>query len=126
MEKGKILEESLKKIGYSLEMLTQALRGKYIFYIVEVECAILEVNGTLSSNKIPVELVIDGEILDQNLSDHHFDKEWLLDELKKRTLHIYAVNSQILVQLLHPYSLSEYLHNLLYILIKFNPLNVLF
>lgn len=105
IQEGKVLEESLKKIGYSLDMLTQALRGKDIFNIEEVECAILEVNGSLSvlkkaeyqhiirkdlnlvppSNTVPVELVIDGEILDKNLSNQ-YNKEWLLAELKKRNV----------------------------------------
>ena len=35
-------------MGYSLDSLKQALRGKDIFNIDEVECAILEVNGALS------------------------------------------------------------------------------
>lgn len=112
IEKGKILEESLRKIGYSLEMLTQALRGKDIFYIEEVECAILEVNGTLSvlkkaeyqtilrkdvnlfppANKVPLELVMDGEILEENLFHHDYDKEWLMAELKKRNLDVSEVS----------------------------------
>jgi uncharacterized membrane protein YcaP (DUF421 family) len=38
----------MKQMGYSLESLKQALRGKDIFNIEEVECAILEINGSLS------------------------------------------------------------------------------
>lgn len=108
IKEGKILEESLKKIGYSLDMLTQALRGKDIFNIDEVECAILEVNGSLSvlkkaeyqkvlrkdihltpsSSKAPVELVFDGELLEENLSDHDHNKEWFLAQLKMRNLQV--------------------------------------
>lgn len=112
IQEGKILEESLKKIGYSLDMLTQALRVKDIFNIEEVECAILEVNGSLSvlkkaeyqnvmrkdlnlvppSSKVPVELVIDGEILDKNFSTHEYDKEWFLAELKKRNVQVSEIS----------------------------------
>ncbi|MDQ0199178.1 DUF421 domain-containing protein [Neobacillus ginsengisoli] len=48
IKKGQILEESMQKIGYTIDSLQQALRGKDIFNIEEVECAILEVNGTVS------------------------------------------------------------------------------
>lgn len=48
IQKGKILEESMERMGYSLDSLEQALRGKDIFNIDEVECAILEINGSLS------------------------------------------------------------------------------
>jgi uncharacterized membrane protein YcaP (DUF421 family) len=88
---------------YSLDSLKQALRGKDIFNIEEVECAILEVNGSLSVLKkiqyqnstkedltsavvVPVELIYDGEILYENLSKHTFGEKWLMEELKKRDL----------------------------------------
>jgi uncharacterized membrane protein YcaP (DUF421 family) len=112
IEKGQILEESMQRIGYSLESLKQALRGKDIFNIEEVECAILEIDGSLSilkkseyqnitkrdlnlvapSNKIPVELVIDGKIIHQNLSKHTYDEEWLMAELKKRNIHVFEIS----------------------------------
>src|SRR3954462_5063279 len=53
IHKGQILEESMERMGYSLDSLKQALRGKDIFNIDEVECAILEVNGSLSVLKKP-------------------------------------------------------------------------
>ncbi|MEH7115918.1 DUF421 domain-containing protein [Neobacillus vireti] len=104
IEKGEILEESLKKSGFSIDMLKQALRGKDIFNIEEVEWAILEVNGSLSvlrkaeyqsvtrkdlnmnptSYKIPVELIINGEILANQLSNSPYSEEWLQAELQKR------------------------------------------
>ncbi|MEH7250472.1 DUF421 domain-containing protein, partial [Neobacillus niacini] len=82
IQKGQILEESMKQMGYSLESLKQALRGKDIFNLEEVEYAILEINGSLSVLKkqqyhnttkqdltllpptgtVPIELVYDGKI----------------------------------------------------------------
>ena len=106
IQKGQILEESMERMGYSLDSLKQALRGKDIFNIEEVECAILEINGSLSVLKkkqyqnttkqdlpllssagtVPIELVYDGKILYENLSKHTYDEEWLMAELQKRKL----------------------------------------
>ena len=106
IQKGQILEESMERMGYSLDSLKQALRGKDIFNIEEVECAILEINGSLSVLKkkqyqnttkqdlplrssvetVPIELVYDGKILYENLSKYTYDEEWLMAELKKRNL----------------------------------------
>ena len=106
IQKGQILEESMERMGYSLDSLKQALRGKDIFNIEEVECAILEINGALSVLKkeqyqnttkqdlpllssagtVPIELVYDGKILYENLSEHTYDEEWLMAELQKRKL----------------------------------------
>jgi len=108
IQDGKILEGSLKTSGFSLDMLKQALRGKDVFNIEEVEWAILEVNGTLSvlkkaeyqtitrkdfnvsptPNKVPVELVMDGELLYKNLTGPSYTDEWLLTELKKRNIQV--------------------------------------
>ncbi|SIQ88040.1 Uncharacterized membrane protein YcaP, DUF421 family [Peribacillus simplex] len=112
IQKGKILEESMERMGYSLDSLKQALRGKDIFYIDEVECAILEINGSLSVLKkeqyqnatkqdlpllpsagtVPIELVYDGKILYENLSKHTYDDEWLISELKKRNLAVFNIS----------------------------------
>ena len=68
-----------------------------------MECAILEINGTLSVLKkeqyqnttkqdlplpssagtVPIELVYDGKILYENLSKHTYDEDWLMAELEK-------------------------------------------
>lgn len=53
IQNGQILEDSMKKMGYSLDSLKQALRSKDIFHLDEVECAILEINGSLSVLKKP-------------------------------------------------------------------------
>lgn len=106
IQEGQILEESMERMGYSLDSLKQALRGKDIFHINEVEYAILEVNGSLSvlkkpqyqnttkqdlsilpvAERVPVELIHDGEIIYENLTKNTYDEEWLMAELKKRNL----------------------------------------
>jgi uncharacterized membrane protein YcaP (DUF421 family) len=82
------------------------LRGKDIFNLDEVECAILEVNGSLSvlkksqyqnttkqdlnllagADNVPVELVYDGNILYENLTKDTYNEQWLVNELKKRNI----------------------------------------
>jgi uncharacterized membrane protein YcaP (DUF421 family) len=112
IEKGQILEESMERMGYSLDSLKQALRGKDIFNIEEVECAILEVNGSLSvlkkpqyqnttkqdlnlrctAENAPLELVYDRNILYENLTNHTYDEKWLMAELNKRNLTVHDIS----------------------------------
>ncbi|MDM5357679.1 DUF421 domain-containing protein [Peribacillus sp. ACCC06369] len=116
IQKGQILEESMERMGYSLDSLKQALRGKDIFNIEEVECAILEINGSLSvlkkkqyqnttkqdlpllasAGSVPLELVYDGKILYENLSKHNYDDEWLMAELKKRNLSVFDISYAVI------------------------------
>jgi uncharacterized membrane protein YcaP (DUF421 family) len=106
IQNGQILEASMQRIGYSFDSLKQALRGKDIFNLDEVECAILEINGSLSvlkkpqyqnttkqdlhlqpsAENVPVELVYAGEILYENLTKHTYNEQWLVNELKKRKI----------------------------------------
>ncbi|WP_144555771.1 DUF421 domain-containing protein [Bacillus sp. X1(2014)] len=101
IQNGEILVESMERMRYSLDSLKQALRGKDIFNIEEVECAILEINGSLSVLKkpqyltttkedlkqfLPVELIYDGKIIYNNLSQNVYDEKWLMEELKKKNL----------------------------------------
>ncbi|MBM7650880.1 DUF421 domain-containing protein [Neobacillus cucumis] len=108
IQEGKILEDSLQKIGFSIDLLKQALRGKDVFNIDEVEWAILEVNGSLSvlkkaeyqaitlkdlnmnppSYRIPIELIMDGKVLSYNLSNSPYNEEWLNTELRKRNIQV--------------------------------------
>lgn len=104
IENGKILDENMKKIRYSLDSLDQALREKEIFNLEAVEYAVLEDNGILSVLKkqeyqfvtrkdlkllskpqsFPVELIMDGKPIEDNLKDHGLSKEWLENELRRK------------------------------------------
>jgi uncharacterized membrane protein YcaP (DUF421 family) len=104
IEDGKILEDNMKKVRYTMDSLNQSLREKDIFNIEEVEYALLEDNGKLSVLKkdeywyvtkkdlkiipntvfFPVELIMDGEIMEENLVRNGLEKEWLIKELKNR------------------------------------------
>lgn len=108
IENSKILEQNLRKLKLTLDTLNQELREKDIFNIEEVEYAVLELNGRLSVLKkpeyrqvirkdlairtagkeaFPVELIMDGEVIHENLRRHpELGEEWLNRELNKRNL----------------------------------------
>jgi uncharacterized membrane protein YcaP (DUF421 family) len=118
IENGKILEQNLKKLRLTLDTLNQELREKDIFDIKEVEFAVLELNGKLSvlrkpeylpiirkdlgissSSKttFPIEIIMDGKIIVDNLRANHLTEKWLYEELNNRGLSVkqvfYAVKS---------------------------------
>lgn len=104
IENGKILEQNLRKIKFSLDALTQELREKDIFDPEEVEYAVLELNGRLSvlkkaeylpvirkdlqlpnqaKKQFPIELIMDGQIMTENLKLTGLSSEWLSKQLKQ-------------------------------------------
>jgi len=107
IEKGKLLDKNMKKVKFSIDDLNQLLREKDIFNIFEVEYALLEVNGELSilkktpfknvinkdlnlpisSEALPVELIMDGEIIQKNATGI-YNREWIEAEFKRRNLRI--------------------------------------
>lgn len=120
IQDGKILENNLRKLKITLDTLNQELREKNIFNIDEVQYAVLELNGKVSVLRIPeylpvihkdmnlqtdaqqsfpVELIMDGCIIDENLRQNDIKKEWLLSQIKARGLSVenisYAVKSSI-------------------------------
>lgn len=104
IEGGKILEDNMRKVRYTLDSLDQALREKEIFNIEVVEYAVLEDNGMLSVLKkeeyqfitkkdmklprhtqaFPVELIMDGKLMEQELESNGLTKEWLETELRRK------------------------------------------
>lgn len=104
IEGGKILEGNMRKLKYTMDSLAQSLREKDIFNIEEVEYAILEDNGRLSVLKkqayqgvqkkdmnltshrqaFPVELIMDGIVMEDNLKDYGLTAEWLENELRRK------------------------------------------
>jgi uncharacterized membrane protein YcaP (DUF421 family) len=104
IEGGKILEDNMRKVRYTLDSLDQALREKGIFDLEEVEYAVLEDNGKVSVLKkdeyqyvtkkdmklrpnaqaFPIELIMDGALMEKNLENNGLTKEWLETELKRK------------------------------------------
>lgn len=116
VEDGKILEANMRKMRYSLDYLNQQLREKGIFNIEEVLYVVVETNGkvsflqkpqyrnvtkqdlnipTLQESKLPIELIMDGEIISKNLRENNLSELRVQEELKKRNLQtkevVYAV-----------------------------------
>ena len=107
IENGKILEENMKNIKFSLDTLNQHLREQGIFNINEVDYAFLEISGELSISKkksyqpltqndlsirveptnLPIELIMDGEIIYKNLTPR-YNHGWLLSEIDKRKIKV--------------------------------------
>lgn len=103
IENGKINEQNLRKEMYTLNDLLEQLRSKNVPNIADVEFAILETNGQLSvipkSQKravnpedlniptkyegLPLDLIVDGDIIYKNLTKANLDEGWLRAELGK-------------------------------------------
>jgi uncharacterized membrane protein YcaP (DUF421 family) len=117
IQEGKILENNLRKLKISLDTLNQELREKDIFNIREVQYAVLELNGHLtvmrtpesmtatrkdlqlkvpSKQIFPIELIMDGKIIDNNLEQNHLSEEWLLAQVKKQSLSLDNVNYAVI------------------------------
>lgn len=102
IQKGKILEKSLRKVRIDINDLLEQSRTAGYFDLSEIEYAIMEVNGQinflprgenkpltpkdmqLKTNKsgLSSNVVIDGKVMFKNLDNVHKTKEWLLKELK--------------------------------------------
>ncbi|MBS4201256.1 DUF421 domain-containing protein [Bacillus sp. FJAT-49732] len=107
IQNGKVLEQNMKKMRYTLDYLNQQLRERDVFNIEEVLHAMVETNGTLTVQKkpqfrsvtrqdlmiavtpeqrLPIELIMDGEVIEKNLEQNKLTIPWLESELRKRNL----------------------------------------
>lgn len=104
IENGRIINQNLKKVRFTVDELTSLLREKNIFNYSDVEFAIIENDGQLSvlpkSQKAPLtpsdmnistsykgltkDLVIDGRILTENLNSVKLDVDWLKAQLSSQ------------------------------------------
>lgn len=106
IDKGKVIYKNMKKARYNIGDLLMQLRVKDIFYITEVEIAILEPDGKLSVLKksehttltiedmniikpktgMMVDLILDGNILSSHLEQIQKDEDWVIAQLKARNI----------------------------------------
>lgn len=106
IQKGKILRESLKKSKLDINQLQHLIRSKSVFSIRELEYAVLETDGTVSVLKkakyetptkddlnlnqkevnIPITLITDGSVLNENLTDAGFNFDWLEKQLQQQKI----------------------------------------
>ena len=107
IENGRINARELKKARMRLDNLMMLLRENGAFNISDVEYAILETDGQLSvlkkSQKQPVtpsdlnistgyagimrDIIMDGKVLDVNLSAVNLDRKWLMKKLEEKNYH---------------------------------------
>lgn len=109
IEHGKILEVELRKLSFNINDLLEQLRLSGFASVDEVEFAILETNGQLSTiskatkravtpsdmklkvenEELPITAVIDGRILSKNLQLIGLDDAWLEKQLAKQGVNSY-------------------------------------
>ncbi len=103
IENSRIVEEELTRLRFNINDLLEQLRLKNVPDIADVEYAILETSGQLSvilksqkrpiqpsdlnitpeAESLPITLIIDGKIIDQNITKMNIDVNWLQNELAK-------------------------------------------
>lgn len=108
IQDGKIMEDNLKKEGYSTDDLLQKLRDNNVFLANDVEFAVLEPSGSLSvlqkkesqavtakdlglklaPEKEPQTVIMDGKVLLEPLVNLSLNKNWLETELDKLNVSI--------------------------------------
>lgn len=101
IDNGKIIKENLKKHFINIDLLLSELRIKNIFDISEVKYVVLETNGHLSIIKkenlrpvtptdlkltakpsdLPLVIINDGKLFEDNLTKSGVDKNWLMNNL---------------------------------------------
>lgn len=104
IENGRIMKENMKMERLDVDELMGQLREQGIFDVGEVQFAVLETSGHLSvlqkaayrqvtgqdlnirqeDARLPVELIVDGEIVAEHLPRAGVSREWLLNELALR------------------------------------------
>lgn len=106
IQNGQFIKQNMKKIRYSIENVLMLIREKGVFDINEVEFAIVEDNGSISVMKkpkyqpltpdnmeistknksIPIPLIVDGKVYEDNLAKLSLDKAWLQKQLESRNI----------------------------------------
>lgn len=101
---GKILEQNMAKLNFSFDYLNEKLRLKQIFDISKVDYAVLEPTGELSvklkpserpltpgdinlsakSEGVALEIILDGQIIEENLGKRNLKMSWLMNELRNK------------------------------------------
>lgn len=100
IDKGKIIYKELKKEKISIDELLEQLRVQGYFSIKDVQYAILETDGNLSVlpsagydstprenfRHLPLSLILDGNIINENLNIINKDIAWLNEVLKANNI----------------------------------------
>ena len=109
IERGRIIEKGLLKARFDINELLQQCRSSGYFNINEIEYALMESNGKISflpkskykpitpsdmklkvdSEGLCANLIIDGNIMDNNLKNINKNRSWLLTRLEKERIQDY-------------------------------------
>lgn len=104
IKNGRIMEENMKKVRYTISDLLEQLRDKDVFDITQVDFAVLESNGLLSvllkseyrsttpqdfniapsAAGISSQLIYSGVVVDDNLEKNGVDRIWLAQQLRQQ------------------------------------------
>lgn len=103
IKEGKVLEENLHSAKLTGEELLSQLRRRNIFQVADVEFAVMEANGDLTTllkrdkqpitpmdmnivvnpMKEPQTVILDGNIMDEPLTTLGLNRDWLFDQLNQ-------------------------------------------
>lgn len=107
IKKGEIMQDKLSALRLNMDDLTMLLRTNNVFSVMDVEYAILEPNGQLSIVKkqekepvskkdlsvpvnnfmyIPTEIIVDGRLVKENLTENGLDQSWINKQLEKASI----------------------------------------
>ena len=106
IQDGQILENNLRKMNMDLDELTMELRVKDIFDFSQLKLALIEPSGEVSvirkaqyepptredlnvkakAQSLPVEVIVDGQVIYHNLQSMKLDGQWLMKQLRQRKI----------------------------------------
>lgn len=101
---GQILEKNMKKENLTIDEMMILLRKKNVFKISDIQSAIMEKNGEITimkkselepltpkdmsmvveKEKLPCIVIIDGNLMEKDLTKYGYTKDWLLAEINKQ------------------------------------------
>ncbi|WP_141603741.1 YetF domain-containing protein [Terrilactibacillus laevilacticus] len=97
IQNGKILEKNMSKMRYTLDYLNK--QDIMTFFVPE--------------KRLPIELIMDGTVINDNLKQNNLTLSWLQSELDKRKVRINDVMYAVLAANQHLYidTFNDYLHS---------------
>jgi uncharacterized membrane protein YcaP (DUF421 family) len=104
IQKGRLLDQNLSRAKISVSKLMMLLREKNVFYVEDVDYAVIENDGHLSvllkpdrvpvtageskipksENDFPADIIVDGKIIPENLKSSCHDQLWLQKQLQSQ------------------------------------------
>ena len=97
IDHGKFNTRDMNKLRININDVLGQMRLKGYYSIEDIDYLIMETNGEMSiiapeenpgikCSRIPIATILDGKIMDGNLSKFNISRKYLLEELKKKNL----------------------------------------